>query len=79
MSGVPLIKNNTLPEGSKSHGPKEVMPMAHATIKRRIKEKIDSQWAREWMSNPDFARQTKYFYERVDPGKAPIKEFHLRK
>ena len=25
--------------------------------------------AREWMSNPDFARQTKYFFKRVDPGK----------
>ena len=56
-------------DGSKSNGPKEVMPMAQATIKRRIKEKTDSLWAREWMSNPDFARQTKYFFKRVDPGK----------
>ena len=43
--------------------------MAKATIKRRIKEKTDSQWAREWMFNPDFARQTKYFYKKADPGK----------
>ena len=45
------------------------MPMAKATIKRRLKEKVDSLWAREWMSNPDFARQTKYFFQKADPGK----------
>ena len=43
--------------------------MAQATIKRKIKEKIDSLWAKEWMSNPDFARQTKYFFKKADPGK----------
>ena len=43
--------------------------MAQATIKRKIKEKIDSLWAKEWMSNPDFARQTKYFFKKAEPGK----------
>ena len=63
------VADEAAKEGSKLHGNKVVMPVAQSTIKRRIKEKIDSLWAREWMSNPDFARQTKYFYKRVDPGK----------
>ena len=37
------------------------VPMALSTVKRKIKEKISLQWTREWMSNPDFARQTKCF------------------
>ena len=63
------LSDDAAKAGSKLHGTKEVMPLAHATIKRRIKQKIDSLWTREWMSNPDFARQTKYFFKKVDPGK----------
>ena len=45
------------------------VPMALSTVKRKIKEKISLQWTREWMANPDFARQTKIFYKKADPGK----------
>ena len=49
--------------GSKSVRGNIVLPLAPATMKRKIHEKIKSLWNREWMSDPDWCRQTKYFYK----------------
>ena len=38
-------------------------------MKRKICEKINFLWTQEWMSDPDWCRQTKYFYKKVDKGK----------
>ena len=62
------ISDDAAKGGSKSQAAKMTMPISQATIKRRIKEKTDSWWQREWMSNPDFARQTKYFSKKADSG-----------
>ena len=40
-----------------------------STIKRKIHEKITSQWTKEWMSDPEWCRQTKCFYTNVDKKK----------
>ena len=55
--------------GSKSTIGNLVVPTAPSTIKRKIHEKIISQWTKEWMSNPEWCRQTKCFYKKVDKKK----------
>ena len=54
--------------GSKSNRGNTAIPTAVSTIKRKIREKINILWSREWMSNPDWCRQTKYFNKKVDKG-----------
>ena len=51
--------------GSKSVRGNIILPLAPATMKRKIHEKIKTSWNREWMPNPDWCRQTKYFYNSV--------------
>ena len=61
--------------GSKSNRGNTVIPTAASTIKRLIHEKINILWPREWMSNQDWCRQTKYFYKksRQRENKSPAK------
>ena len=55
--------------GSKSKRGNIVLPLAPATMKRKIHERTKSLWTREWMSDPDWCRQTKYFYKSADKRK----------
>ena len=46
-----------------------VLPLAPSTMKRKIQEGTNSLWTREWMSDPDWCRRTKYFYQSADKRK----------
>ena len=66
--------------GSKSNRGNTVIPTAVSSIKRKIHEKINILWSREWMSNPDWCWQTKYFYKksRQRKNKCPAKVWQGR-
>ena len=57
-------------EGGKSDHIDVVMPLAPATMKRNIQERINKLWTQEWMANPDWCRQTKYFFKEGSKAKA---------
>ena len=43
-----------------------MVPKARSTIERKIRVQINLLWQKEWMSDPDWCRQTKYFFQKVD-------------
>ena len=46
-----------------------MVPAAWSTIKRKIRNDINLLWQKEWTSDPDWCRQAKYFFQKVDKSK----------